>query len=232
MWDGAISLGRRDVKLGKIMIVLAGSNPALPVALSHARSMRSELPQQENTSSKLIDLYSRINGEVLSIPPFVDAMGRPRRKADKVMIALQLLMSRFANEEIKVPRALLHFVMEARFRYDVRSIAHMINLIPFNAIDNGLTVKRLSLPLRSPIELRDSSLAYHLVDDKDQAHGVRRLWKRACACKEVVANIGAYLPKRKKGFAVQENARIAVRNCLRSLKTQELREPVVERFDE
>ncbi|MBK6755497.1 MAG: ATP-binding protein [Flavobacteriales bacterium] len=39
LWDGEITIGQRNLKLGKMIIVLAGSDPALPEAMKAAASM-------------------------------------------------------------------------------------------------------------------------------------------------------------------------------------------------
>jgi hypothetical protein len=184
LWDGALSLGQRDLKLSKSIIIMAGSSPLLPETLAHARSMRKEIPLPENTNPKLIDLFSRINGSVVRIPPFSDRESRMDRRVDKVAIAVNLLSRRFDNSLKSVPLGLFRFIANAQFRYDVRSIAHMLNLIPFKASLSTLAIPDLHLPLNSIAELRASSLAYHLVDDNDQAHGIVSLWKQCASATE------------------------------------------------
>ncbi len=186
LWDGELSLGRRDLKVGKLVIVLAGSGAGLIEALDHAKSMKSDVPIPIGTTPKLIDLFSRINGKVVRIPPFHDAVSNIDRRTDKVAIATHLLRQRFGEHLKYVPIALLRFISRARFRYDVRSIDHLASLIPFKPGLTRLTLKHLSLPLNSTEALRASSLAYHLVDDDDYAHGIIDLWKDVCRCRELV----------------------------------------------
>ncbi|MEQ8694727.1 MAG: ATP-binding protein [Gammaproteobacteria bacterium] len=184
LWDGELSVGQRDLKLGKIVIVLAGSSPSLPEALEHAKSMRSEIPLPHGTNPKLIDLFSRINGSVVRIPPFHDSARQIDRRTDKVMVATQLLKHRFENRVAMVPLSLLRFIAHACFRYDVRSIAHLIDLIPRE--NASLHMSRVDLPLGSTDDLRKSSLAYHVVDDKDQAYGVVDLWNSVSSMEDTV----------------------------------------------
>jgi MoxR-like ATPase len=42
LWDGEIHLGHRDLKLGKLIIVLAGSKPNMPDMIEAARSMQTK----------------------------------------------------------------------------------------------------------------------------------------------------------------------------------------------
>src|SRR5207248_2329447 len=44
LWDGQVTVGQHDLRLGKIVVVLAGSDPTLPLAMEQARSMRVEAP--------------------------------------------------------------------------------------------------------------------------------------------------------------------------------------------
>jgi hypothetical protein len=182
LWDGELNLGQRDLKLGKLVIVLAGSDPSLPVTMDNARSMREAVSTKEGGNPKLIDLLSRINGGVVPIPPFYDAAKGIDRRPDKVCVAVQILRQRFGHKLRTVPLALLNFVARANFRYGVRSIAHLISLIPQKENATELKLSDLKLPLSTVNALKDSSLAYHLLHD-DQVHGVVNLWKEAKAMK-------------------------------------------------
>lgn len=178
LWDGSLNVGQRDLRLGKVIIVMAGSDPSLPETMESARSMRCETPAGAGHNPKLIDLFSRINGGILYIPPFYDSTRQIDRRADKVCIAIQLLKDRFGKNLELVPLSLLHFIPMAQFRYDVRSIAHLIDLIPYRAKVKKLTVEHLSLPLSSAPRLKESSLAYHLLHE-DQALGIIKDWEEA-----------------------------------------------------
>jgi hypothetical protein len=179
MWDGQITIGQHDLKLGKVVIVLAGSDPGLPAAMGHARSMRAELPQL-TAHPKLIDLFSRINGGELTIPPLSDPIAANERRTDKICISVALLRNRFGLTLETVPRALLRFIAATEFRYGSRSIAHLVDLIPAARDIKELTIDQLKLPLESAADLKQSSLAYHLLCE-DQAHGVATAWKEANA---------------------------------------------------
>src|SRR6185295_8332976 len=108
LWDGELSLSQRDLKLGKVIIVLAGSHPNLRTTMDHARSMKVEVEVGEGRPAKLVDLLSRINGGVIEIPLFHDLSKELDRRFDKVCIAVQLLRNRFKNLK-RVPIALLQF---------------------------------------------------------------------------------------------------------------------------
>jgi hypothetical protein len=178
LWDGELNLGQRDLKLGRVIIVLAGSDPSLPSVMDHARSMRNDIAIQDGNTPKIVDLLSRINGSVVEIPPFYDPTRSVDRRADKACVAIQLLRQRFGETLRTVPRALLRFIVETEFRYGVRSIAHLIDLIPYKKEVFHLKLSDLKLPLQNTKTLKNSSLAYHLVHS-EQVHGIVEGWKAA-----------------------------------------------------
>ena len=49
-----------------------------------------------------------------------------------------------------------------------------------------MTLDDLGLPIETPESIRSSSLAYHLVDDQNQAHGIADVWRRAKAYNYIV----------------------------------------------
>jgi hypothetical protein len=185
LWDGELNLGQRDLKLGKVVIVLAGSDPGLPDTMDYALSMRQEQPAREGGQPKLVDLLSRINGGVLPIPTFYDPSRSIDRRPDKVCITVELLRQRFGSQLQGVPLALLKFIAQIEFRYGVRSIAHLIDLIPYQKEVVDLDKDQLQLPIDNPRSLRESSLAYHLIH-KDGPHGVVEIWQK-------VSNLGRVL---------------------------------------
>ncbi len=129
LWDGDMHVGHRDLKLGKVVIVLAGSKSDLPTIINAARSMQTEV-DNETPSSKLVDLLSRINGGELVIPRLDDVKEGRDRRIDKICIAIGLLKQRFGDQLESEPRSLLRFIATTRFRYGVRSIVHLIDVIP------------------------------------------------------------------------------------------------------
>lgn len=174
LWDGELQIGHRDLKLGKAVIVLAGSSPDLPKAMDQSAKMR--IDTEPSATGKLVDLLSRINGGVINIPD-LDLRSELRdRRVDKVCIAVGLVRARFGDEVSKLPRALLRFIAHTTFRYGVRSIAHLIDLIDSDALNNKtLRLQALGLPITSEAELQDSSLKLHLID-KDQGFGIASRW--------------------------------------------------------
>lgn len=180
LWDGQITLGKQDLKLGKVVVVLAGSDPKLPEVMKTAKSMLAAAPHLDGQHPKIVDLLSRINGGVIEIPSLNDPKRQEERRADKVCMTLILLRKRFGKSLQEVPLALLRFVAAAEFRYGARSIAHLIDLIPYKSGLKELTMSNLRLPVSSLRRLNDSSLAYHLVN-RDQAPGVVKLWGDASA---------------------------------------------------
>lgn len=176
LWDGDIHLGHRDLKLGKVIIVLAGSKADLPTIISTARSMQSK-GDDEAPDSKLVDLLSRINGGEILIPGLDDVDAGRDRRIDKICIAIGLLKRRFGAQLDSAPRSLLRFIATTQFRYGVRSIAHLIDIIPYKKAAKSLSKTQLKLPVTTVIKLKKSSLAYHIIH-VDQAHGIVEQWKK------------------------------------------------------
>ena len=177
LWDGELQISHRDLKLGKAVIVLAGSNPDLPKAMDQSAQMHLESDNADGSMpGKLIDLLSRINGGVVNIPD-LDLRSKNRdRRVDKVCVAVALTKGRFGNEIIQMPRSLLRFIATTSFRYGVRSIAHLIDLIGSEAFQAGKLKATLRLPMASEETLEASSLKLHLLD-KDGGFGVVSRWK-------------------------------------------------------
>jgi hypothetical protein len=173
LWDGGLTLGQHDLKLGKVVIVLAGSDARLPDTIREAANMRPDASAEKDPfHPKLVDLLSRINGGVLRIPP----LSVSERRADKVCIAIRLLRHRFGPGLRSAPLSLIRFIANTEFRYGVRSMAHLIDLIPRGKGLAHLEASKLDLPLGSAEDLKSSSLAYHLLSE-DQALGVINSWK-------------------------------------------------------
>jgi hypothetical protein len=175
LWDGELNLGQRDLKLGKVIIVLAGSHPTLQATMNQARSMKLDIPVTDGRNPKLVDLLSRINGGTIEIPSFQDLPKKLDRRYDKVCIAVELLRQRFPSLK-QVPVALLRFLALTEFRYGARSIANFINMIPYKKDLVELDIEDIKVPLGDSTKLKEDPLAYHLLND-DQAHGVVDTWK-------------------------------------------------------
>ncbi len=177
LWDGELNIAHRNLKLGKLVVILAGSSNAIGTAMATARSMQANTVTEDG---KLIDLVSRINGGELEIPPMDLVESDRDRRADKVCLTISLLRSRFGADLESIPLSLLRFVAASKFRYGVRSIAHLIDLIlPFaNDAENSthLQAKQLRFPLHSISSLRSSSLAYHVFSE-DGAAAIVDHWK-------------------------------------------------------
>ncbi len=183
MWDGELRVGHRDLKLGKLVIFLAGSGKNIQDAMKAAKGMQCEEISDE---SKLIDLLSRINGGELEIPPLDLVDGDRDRRVDKVCLTVALLENRFGRTIELIPWALLRFVAVSRFRYGVRSITHLIDLVPPIEDEEGeVTLKSVSLPLTSGGALEKSSLAYHLTNEEGPGAIVDQ-WRTIAECRTLV----------------------------------------------
>lgn len=163
LWDGEIQLSNRDFKLGKIVIILAGSRNEISKTITAAKKMEGD-PILENSTSKLKDLLSRINGGDFEIPKLDLIKGERDRRVDKVCIALSLLQERFGHKLQLVPWALLNFISNTKFKYGVRSIAQFIDLINYSEdFTKEIHLEKLKLPLTNVTELKNSCLPYHLI---------------------------------------------------------------------
>jgi hypothetical protein len=163
LWDGELSVGQRRLRIGKVVTILAGSGGAISAVMKNAKSMR---PEADDNVGKLPDLLSRINGGELTIPNLDEVSANRDRRFDKLN---------------SVPWAFLKFIAETKFRYGVRSISHLIDLIPSQDPNKDvLAVSELQLPLGSAKALKGSSLAFHLVAEDGPA-AIIETWKNAKA---------------------------------------------------
>lgn len=182
LWDGELSVGQRRLRIGKVVTVLAGSGAAISAVMKNAKGMR---PETDENVGKLPDLLSRINGGELTIPNLDEVSGNRDRRVDKVCLTIALLLQRFEALN-SVPWAFLKFIAETKFRYGVRSISHLIDLIPSQVQDKkALDVSELQLPLSNAKALKGSSLAFHLVAEDGPA-AVIETWKNAKASDALV----------------------------------------------
>lgn len=181
LWDGELNVGHRNLKLGKLVVILAGSGTVIRTAMEAAKGMQGEVAAEHG---KLIDLLSRINGGELEIPPMDLVEDGRDRRVDKVCMTISLLQARFGTNLELVPLSLLRFASTTTFRYGVRSLAHLIDIIQPFAPDarerNELSSNQLSFPLESAAALRKSSLAYHVYSE-DGAAAIVDHWKEVSA---------------------------------------------------
>lgn len=181
LWDGEVHVGHRDLKTGKVVIILAASGASIEEAMKNAKSMQKIAPVE---GSKLVDLLSRINGGEFSIPE-LDAIDEGRdRRTDKVCIAISLLKQRYGENLETIPWCFLNFIALTKFRYGVRSITHLVELLPPIDKDNP-SIKVEKLPFQTVERLKSSSLAYHLISEDGPAAVMER-WKGCTEHKSVV----------------------------------------------
>jgi hypothetical protein len=172
LWDGEIHVGHRDLKTGKVVIILAASGGSIDEAMKNARNMQKTAVVEGN---KLVDLLSRINGGEFSIPELDLVSDSRDRRTDKVCIAISLLKQRYGDILETVPWCLLNFIAVTKFRYGVRSITHLIELLPAPESDQP-SIDVSKLPLGDVERLKASSLAYHLISEDGPAAVMGR-WK-------------------------------------------------------
>lgn len=167
LWDGVLHMNDGQLKIGKTVIMLAGSRDRVKQVLGKVASMK-RISSQGDEDGKLFDLISRINGGDITIPSLdlrQKDLDRDRR-IDKVCIAISLLLKRFPDLET-VPWGLLHFIAIKKFRYGVRSIWNIIDLIPKDAIENDNNTTTLSRDKLKSILRKKSPFFYHIMADED-----------------------------------------------------------------
>lgn len=173
LWEGEFSVGQGLLRMGKVLIIMAGSNKEIDEVMRRLKGMRPG----NDEAGKLPDLLSRINGGELKIPDLDEVTPDRDRRVDKVCLTIALLTRRFPLLR-SVPWAFLRFVADTRFRYSVRSISNLIDLIP--AIDKEKTTLEmpdLQLPLDVVDQLKASSLATHLIAEDGPAAVIER-WNK------------------------------------------------------
>lgn len=174
MWDGAMRLGHHDLKVGKVVIVLAGSQKKLDSAIESSKGMRKEIL---NVGGKFTDLLSRINGGELTIPDLDFIDGTRNRKVDKICISISLILNRFKDKDIAyIPWSLLNFISRIQFRYGVRSISNLIDFIPLGSTEHAnLKIDYLDKEFSYSENLKKSNLARHIICEDGPAHVVK-IW--------------------------------------------------------
>jgi len=179
-----MQLSNRNLNLGKIVIILAASKDEISKTIANTKKMEEETKENSNPT-KLKDLLSRINGGDFEIPNLDAIKGIRDRRVDKVCLSIALLQQRFGKDLQLVPWALLKFISNTKFRYGVRSIAQLIDLIPFSEdCKNQITVDNLKLPLKTLIALKRSSLPYHLLTS--DAEEIIETWNNSIIHKTLV----------------------------------------------
>jgi len=160
LWDGEIAVGNRLLQTGKMIVVLAGSGTRIEQVMTALRKMKAATRAKDG---KLNDLLTRINGGELTIPP-LDAISADRdRRVDKICLAISLLRNRFGRSLIKVPWALLRFIIDTPFKHGARSLFTLIDLIPPPSEPaKELRLEELHLPLDSVDAFKSSNLIFHI----------------------------------------------------------------------
>jgi len=186
LWDGELHIGGRDLKLGKTVIVLAGTDPALLAALDDPRARTRAAV---DSPPKTVDFLSRLNGGHIRIPDLElidDNEDCPRdRRLDKVCIGISLLQARFGEQLEQVPWALLRFIVDTRFRFAVRSLSHLVFSIASQKPQvRHLRINDLKLPFGKADLLRDHSLMQHLQDFSP--YDVVKRWREFAKTKELI----------------------------------------------
>lgn len=183
LWDGELQVGHRDLKLGKAVIILAASGSHIEKVMKKSKGMQKTIGANH---AKLTDLLSRINGGELQIPGLDDTGDGRDRRVDKICLSISLLEARFGSDLELVPWSILRFIAHSKFRYGVRSIVHLVDLIPASdSIKHQLNLKDLHLPLHSVESLKTSSLRYHLVA-RGGPSSVVKMWRELKTCETPV----------------------------------------------
>lgn len=185
MWDGEMHLGKQDLKLGKVVLIMAASDPNIEKVMKSAKSMEMKLDGIQKDDKKLVDLLSRVNGGVLEIPQLDISKKNRDRRIDKVCLSISILKQKYPYLEF-VPWALLRFIAISKFRYGVRSIVHLLDFIPGNLdIEEKLAIDDFDLPLEDVDDLKKSSLSYHLITEEEPADIVK-IWNDISECQTLI----------------------------------------------
>lgn len=200
LWDGKLDFENRPLMVGRSVFILAGSSKDIPEKLKEARkclkpleartassetkksnsagqSKRNAKQAEPDDDGKILDLFSRISGSIIEIPPY---SMHEEIQPDKVVVAIALLRRRFKSCAT-VPVGLLKFVSCAAFRHSSRSIDTLINEIPAANNHAAEDLKEITIDhvkgvnLDNEPKLTDSPLAYHLQHDNG-VPGVVKLW--------------------------------------------------------
>lgn len=170
LWDGEFHFTSRDIKLGKVIIILGGSNYEL-------MSLRFQESDSGIFPLKTWDLFSRINGGFFEIPSLELVKEDRDRRVDKICISISLLKQRFGKNLQIIPWSILKFIGNTKFKFGVRSIAHLVDLIPHpKNFTSFIDSSDLILPISSLDELKESSLFYHISLDQNLQE-IINLWK-------------------------------------------------------
>ncbi len=185
MWDGEIHLGKQDLKLGKVVLIMAASDPTIENVMKTAKSMEIKLAGIPKDEKKLVDLLSRVNGGVLEIPQLDISKKVRDRRIDKICLSISVLKQKYPYLEL-VPWALLRFIAISKFRYGVRSIVHLLDFIPGNLdIEERLDLDDLDLPLEEVKDLKKSSLSYHLITE-EEPEDIVSIWNEISKCQTLI----------------------------------------------
>ncbi|MFC1635021.1 ATP-binding protein [Planctomycetota bacterium] len=175
LWDGELNVGHRELRTGKVIIILSGSGVSIQEAMKASKGMQTKIA---GGFAKLPDLFSRMNGGEIVVPRLdeVDLNNDRDRRTDKVCITIALLRNRFGDNLDEICWPLLSFVARSKFRYEARSIAHLVDCIQTNAVKAGrLHADNLGLPFHDVTILKAHSLAYHIIAEDGPA-AVVDLW--------------------------------------------------------
>lgn len=181
MWDGELFFGNHSLKLGRIVIILAGSNDKIQ---SINKNIQNGVKNKQSTSQsnkKLIDLLSRINGGTFKIPSLEKTSNGINKKVDKVCIAISLLQNRFGVKSNYISIGLLKFIADTQFIHGVRSISCLIDLIPKERLNNKETKLDYDIipELKDPTTFKNSILSHHITHNKKiTITGIIKNWNR------------------------------------------------------
>lgn len=168
--DGEMRLGHRQIKIGKVIIVLAGSTQDLDTETKKNANDKFKSPTEMEPLKKT-DFMSRINGSIIRIPRLdeveykSDGETTRDRRADKVCIAVSIIENSFKRIQY-VPWRLLHFIATSEFRYGVRSIELLIDKLKELEKEKKLNLKKIDKDFETLEYYRKSNLVYHIMNNK------------------------------------------------------------------
>lgn len=183
LWDGEFGSGKGMLKLGKLVIIMAGSGHEIIETVNKAKDMNNPAEPINQDSTKLRDLLSRVNGGILQIPS-INGADLKLVGVEKICLLISLLQQRFGLDLAYIPLGIAKFVASTDFTYGVRSLAHLVNMISLSALESSkigkfegtaLAYDKLGLPLTNLADFSGSNLVYHL-SNKTGSGEIVQLW--------------------------------------------------------
>jgi hypothetical protein len=178
LWDGVFYCQGRSLRIGRCLIMLAVSDPALRKFVEDG----TEENKVKKNYNKIDDLLSRISGGVSKISS-VD-----ERRLDKLCISLALIRRRFPRiKGVQIPY--IKLLVNTHFLHSVRSMEALIGHLPSPRPDGFLRVEsefeeKLLFEFLEKKNFRANVFSFHL--SNESRVNAKQTWTEFKACETVV----------------------------------------------